>query len=59
MCQQRWKVGKTAGYMFYQTSDGFHFKSIDGLFAQDHNEIYMFLLIQADVLKRLINMMVK
>ena len=36
------KVGKTAGYMFYETSEGFHFKSIDGLFAQDHIRSYVF-----------------
>lgn len=27
--------GKTAGYFFYETSDGFKFKSIDKLFQQD------------------------
>tara|TARA_A100001515_G_scaffold135803_1_gene126969 strand:+ start:1780 stop:3078 length:1299 start_codon:yes stop_codon:yes gene_type:complete len=36
------KVGKTAGYMFYETSLGFHFRSIDGLFAQDHIRSYVF-----------------
>ena len=36
------QVGKTAGYMFYETSEGFHFKSIDGLFAQDHIRSYVF-----------------
>ena len=36
------QVGKTAGYMFYETSEGFHFKSIDGLFAQDHVRSYIF-----------------
>lgn len=27
-------LGKSAGYFFYETSEGFHFKSIDGLFSQ-------------------------
>ena len=36
------QVGKTVGYMFYETSEGFHFKSIDGLFAQDHIRSYVF-----------------
>ena len=29
------QLGKSAGYFFFETSEGFHFKSIDGLFAQD------------------------
>lgn len=28
------KEGKTAGFFFFETSEGFHFKSIDSLFAQ-------------------------
>ena len=36
------KVGKTAGYMFYETSEGYHFRSIDALFAQDHIRSYVF-----------------
>ena len=28
-------VGGAAGYLFYQTRDGFHFKSIDTIFEQD------------------------
>lgn len=29
------KEGQSAGYFFYETSEGFRFKSIDGLFAQE------------------------
>jgi len=29
------KLGKTAGYFFYETSEGFFFKSIDGLLDQE------------------------
>lgn len=36
------KMGDTAGYAFYQTSDGYHFKSIDGLFAQEPKRKYAF-----------------
>ena len=36
------KMGKTAGYMFYETADGFHFKSIDSLFAQEPVKSYGF-----------------
>ena len=36
------KKGKTAGFMFYQTSDGYHFKSIDSLFAQEHVRRYIY-----------------
>ena len=36
------KVGKTAGYMFYETSLGYHFRSMDALFAQDHIRSYVF-----------------
>ena len=28
------KKGKSAGYFFFETADGYHFKSIDSLFAQ-------------------------
>ena len=28
------KYGKSAGYLFFETSEGFHFKSIDGLCSQ-------------------------
>ena len=28
-------LGKSAGYFLFETSEGFHFKSIDGLLAQD------------------------
>ena len=36
------KKGKTAGFLFFQTSDGFHFKSIDSLFGQDPVRKYIF-----------------
>ena len=36
------KMGETAGYMFYETSLGYHFKSIDSLFAQEHVKSYGF-----------------
>ena len=36
------KKGKTAGFMFYQTSDGFHFKSIDSLLAQEPVRRYIY-----------------
>ena len=36
------KKGKTAGFMFYQTSDGYYFKSIDSLFAQEHVRRYVY-----------------
>ena len=36
------KKGKTAGFMFYQTSDGFHYKSIDSIFAQEYVRKYVF-----------------
>ena len=32
---QHQQPGKSAGYFFYETSEGFKFKSIDGLFAQE------------------------
>ena len=31
--------GKTAGYFFWETSEGFHFKSIDSLFSKQENPI--------------------
>ena len=36
------KRGESAGYMFFETADGFHFKSIDSLFAQEHIKSYIF-----------------
>ena len=35
-------VGKTAGYLFWQTSKGFHFKSLDKLFDTTDKEIKVF-----------------
>ena len=32
------KKGKSAGYFFYETSKGFHFKSIDSLFSQEQKK---------------------
>jgi len=31
--------GKSAGYFFWETSEGFHFKSIDSLFSKDKNPL--------------------
>lgn len=31
-------LGDSAGYLFFETSDGFKFKSIDGLFAQEQKK---------------------
>ena len=31
--------GKTAGYFFWETSEGFHFKSIDSLFSKKENPL--------------------
>ncbi len=31
--------GKTAGYFFWETSEGFHFKSIDSLFSKQENPL--------------------
>ena len=31
------KPGKTAGFLFWETSEGFHFKSIDSLFSKEKN----------------------
>ena len=36
------KKGETAGYLFYETSEGFHFKSIDSLFAQKQEKSFGF-----------------
>tara|TARA_B100001778_G_scaffold108896_1_gene89108 strand:+ start:357 stop:1661 length:1305 start_codon:yes stop_codon:yes gene_type:complete len=36
------KKGQSAGFMFYETSEGYHFKSIDSLFAQDQVGSYIF-----------------
>ena len=36
------KKGETAGYLFFETSEGFHFKSIDSLFAQKHEKSFGF-----------------
>ena len=33
--------GETAGYFFFD-ADGFHFKSIDSLFAQEHVKSYIY-----------------
>ena len=35
-------IGKTAGYLFWQTSKGFHFKSLDKLFDTKDKEIKVF-----------------
>ena len=36
-------TGKTAGYLFWQTSKGFHFKSLDKLFDTTDKEIKVFI----------------
>ena len=33
------QMGQTAGYFFWETSEGFHFKSIDSLFSKEENPI--------------------
>ena len=33
--EQNQTLGKSAGYFFYETSEGFFFKSIDGLLGQE------------------------
>ena len=43
------KMGDTAGFAFYQTSDGYHFKSIDSLFAQKTKRKYAFTGVADDV----------
>ena len=35
-------TGSTAGYFFYQTQNGFHYKAIDGLCGQEPVEKYMY-----------------
>tara|TARA_Y100000589_G_scaffold324133_1_gene359794 strand:- start:10460 stop:11821 length:1362 start_codon:yes stop_codon:yes gene_type:complete len=39
---QNQKKGKSAGYFFYETSKGYHFKSIDSLFAQEQKKSIIF-----------------
>lgn len=34
--------GKSAGYLFYETYDGFNFRSIDGLFSQNSKGKYIY-----------------
>ena len=36
------KPGETAGYFFYETSEGYFYKSIDGLLSQDKKKSYMY-----------------
>ena len=36
------KMGETAGYLFFETSEGYHFRSIDSLFAQKQKKSYGF-----------------
>ena len=36
------EMGKTAGFFFWETSEGFKFKSIDALFAQEAKKRYVF-----------------
>ena len=36
------KPGDTAGYFFWETSEGFHFKSIDAMFAQKPKKKFLF-----------------
>ena len=36
------KLGGTAGYLFYETFDGFNFRSIDALFKQDSKGNYLY-----------------
>ncbi len=35
-------VGGAAGYLFYQTKEGYHFKSIDNLFKQEKKKKYIY-----------------
>jgi len=39
---QNQQLGKSAGYFFYETSEGFFFKSIDGLLAQEKKKSIIF-----------------
>ena len=32
----------SAGFLFFETADGYHFKSIEGLFKQDKKKSYIF-----------------
>jgi len=34
--------GKTAGYFFWETSEGYHFKSIDGMFGQKSKKRFIY-----------------
>ncbi len=34
--------GKTAGFFFWETSEGYHFKSIDAMFAQEAKKRFLF-----------------
>ena len=34
--------GVTAGFLFFETADGYHFKSIEGLFKQEKKKSYIF-----------------
>ena len=34
--------GSSAGFLFFETADGYHFKSIEGLFKQDKKKSYVF-----------------
>ena len=36
------KSDGNAGFLFYETSNGYHFKSIEGLFRQDQKKSYIF-----------------
>ena len=36
------KKGESAGFILYETSDGYHFKSIDALFAQKKKKSFIF-----------------
>jgi hypothetical protein len=39
---QNQKKGDSAGYFFFETSEGFFFKSIDGLLSQDKKKSITF-----------------
>ena len=34
--------GSSAGFLFFETANGYHFKSIEGLFKQDKKKSYIF-----------------
>ena len=53
------KMGDSAGYAFYQTSDGYHFKSIDNLFAQKPKRKYAFTGIPVDTQQQYDGVVVK